>query len=108
MLTRQQLETALDGGKLFVEMSNGRFWRARRNGRTQTWKRDPGKFRIPIKMGLRNYGELTPRDLFDSRTQIAADAEGAKRVATVQRRSGWPGMSDSSVLKPSTDPKGMT
>lgn len=30
----------------------------RRNGRTQTWKRNPERFRIPVKHGLRVYGNI--------------------------------------------------
>ena len=30
----------------------------RRNGMTQTWKREPEKFRIPIKHGLRDFGNI--------------------------------------------------
>lgn len=33
---------------------------ARRNGRTQTWKRDPNRWRVPIKRGLYEYGDITP------------------------------------------------
>lgn len=36
------------GGPLYV----------RRNGAAQTWKRTPGKFRIPFKYGLYDYGEI--------------------------------------------------
>ena len=32
---------------------------ARRNGRTQTWQRAPGRFRVPVKHGLRTYGAIT-------------------------------------------------
>lgn len=32
-------------------------WRA--NGRVQTWKRDPERFRLPIKHGLRDYADIT-------------------------------------------------
>lgn len=39
-------------------ISDGRVgWR--RNGRTQTWKTRPGEFRIPVKCGLYDYGEVT-------------------------------------------------
>jgi hypothetical protein len=31
----------------------------RRNGRTKTWKRSPGKFQIPVKYGLRAYDYIT-------------------------------------------------
>ena len=30
----------------------------RRNGRTQTWKRDADRFRVPIKYGLYTYGAI--------------------------------------------------
>ena len=33
--------------------------KVRRNGKTQTWKRDADRFRIPIKHGLYSYGEIT-------------------------------------------------
>lgn len=33
--------------------------RARRNGRTQTWKRDAARWRVPIKLGLYQYGDIT-------------------------------------------------
>lgn len=63
MTTRADLEQLLDTGRLSLRMSNGNYWRLRRNGRTQTWKRDPKRFRIPVKMGFRGYGALTERDL---------------------------------------------
>jgi len=31
----------------------------RRNGRTQTWKTRPGKFRIPCKYGMYEYFDIT-------------------------------------------------
>jgi len=33
--------------------------RCRRNGKTQTWKRSPGKFKIPVKYGLYTYLYIT-------------------------------------------------
>jgi hypothetical protein len=53
------IELALDKQRLLVRMANGRLWRCRRNGRTQLWQRTPGKFRIPVKAGIRSYGEIT-------------------------------------------------
>lgn len=53
------IETALAGGNLWAAMRNGRYWRLRRNGATQTWKRDTARFRIPVKAGLKAYGEVT-------------------------------------------------
>lgn len=31
----------------------------RRNGQIKTWKRDPERFQVPIKYGLRGYGYMT-------------------------------------------------
>ena len=33
------------------------------NGQPQTWKRDFGRVRVPLKFGLYSYGQLTERDL---------------------------------------------
>lgn len=57
-MTRNELETALDAGKLKVRMANGNLWAVRRNGRTQTWKTRPDEFRIPIKYGFRGTGAI--------------------------------------------------
>ena len=60
--TLSDIERALDTSKLLVRSASGRLWRARRNGKTQLWQRTPGKFRIPVKAGLRVYracGEIT-------------------------------------------------
>jgi len=62
-LTRIEIERLLDTGKLEVAMRNGNWWRIRRNGKTQTWKRDPSRFRIPIKAGLRATGAIDSLDL---------------------------------------------
>lgn len=39
----------------------------RRNGRTQTWKRKPGRFSIPLKYGLRDAFRLTDHDCYGGR-----------------------------------------
>jgi hypothetical protein len=31
----------------------------RRNGQTQTWKRDTTRFRVPVKFGLYRYDQIT-------------------------------------------------
>lgn len=41
---------------------------ARRNGKTQLWKTRPGDFRVPIKHGLYEYGEITPHNAADFHT----------------------------------------
>lgn len=52
MITYEQALT----GRVFITKT-GRRWR--RNGKTQTWKTRPGEFRIPVKHGLYEYGEIT-------------------------------------------------
>jgi hypothetical protein len=51
-------ELALDNGMLWVAMRNGNYWVARRNGKTQRWKRDHSRFRIPFKCGLKVTGAI--------------------------------------------------
>jgi hypothetical protein len=59
MNNQHAIEQALSRGHVWGLMSSGRYWRARRNGATQTWKTRPGEFRIPVKLGLKIYGQLT-------------------------------------------------
>jgi hypothetical protein len=63
------VEHALERGRLYVEMTSGRFWQARRNGRTQTWARDKYRFRVPVKAGLKAYGEATRANRCNFRIQ---------------------------------------
>jgi hypothetical protein len=53
------VERALDMGHLWALMRSGRYWKLRRNGKTQTWKRDPSRFRILVKFGFSGGGEIT-------------------------------------------------
>ena len=57
--TLSDIERALDTSKLLVRTRSGRLWRARRNGATRHWVKTPGKFRIPVKAGLKVYSEIT-------------------------------------------------
>jgi hypothetical protein len=63
--TRNEIESALDAGKISVRMSNGKLWRVRRNGMTQLWKTRPAEFRIPVKAGFRSTGEINHNSGFD-------------------------------------------
>lgn len=58
-MTLPQIEEALAAGRVEARMSSGRWWKLRRNGRTQTWKTRPGVWRIPVKAGFKSCGELT-------------------------------------------------
>lgn len=73
MLTRHELETALDAKRLYMRMPTGNWWVVRRNGKTQTWKTRDGAFRIPFKAGLRATGALTESDLGETALRIAHD-----------------------------------
>ena len=41
---------------------------ARRNGATKTWKRDPARFKVPVKHGLYTYGTITDQNAADWHT----------------------------------------
>lgn len=57
--TRANFEELLDAGRLETAVGPGRWWKLRRNGRTRTWKRDPGRFLVPVKAGFREAGWIT-------------------------------------------------
>lgn len=67
--------------------------RYRRNGRTQTWKRDPSRFRTPVVYGLRGYAQLTevnahefhvPEECPLAEPQTAATGRGRAGMASVR------------------------
>ena len=58
-MTYNEIEIALSEGKVSVLMSNGNYWRVRKNGQTKLWKTRPQDFYIPIKFGLKGYGKIT-------------------------------------------------
>jgi len=58
-ITRANVEAVLDAGDLYCSMTNGRWWRVRRNGATQRWKRDASRIRLPFKTGWKGYGQIT-------------------------------------------------
>jgi hypothetical protein len=57
-MERSEVERALDSGKLWARMGNGRYWQCRRNGATKLWKTRPTEFRIPVKAGFRATGAV--------------------------------------------------
>lgn len=75
---RAEAETALDAGRLFVQISAGRWWVARRNGATATWKKNPARFSIPIKMGINVYHKINEINVANvSLFRIAASQDEA-------------------------------
>jgi hypothetical protein len=61
MITQEQADTASvfhDPAARQCDSKAGPV-RWRRNGTTQRWARQPERFRIPVKFGLRSYGQLT-------------------------------------------------
>lgn len=71
-MTQQELETALDAGRLKFRLRNGNLWQVRRNGRTKTWKTRPREFRIPVKIGFRDCTQLSHGDL-DNENLVVMD-----------------------------------
>lgn len=62
LITRDNIDAILDSGKLYACMRNGNWWQLRRNGKTQTWKTDATRVRIPVKAGLRATYAITESD----------------------------------------------
>lgn len=51
----------------------------RRNGATQTWKTRPDEFRVPVKYGLYEYGQIREYDA--ERFHTAADCPSNREVS---------------------------
>jgi hypothetical protein len=58
-VTRSNIDQILDSRQLYVALKNGRWWQARRNGATKTWKKDASRVYIPFKYGFKGYGQIT-------------------------------------------------
>lgn len=60
-MTRQEAETALAEGRLYilVDTRKAAYWKARRNGKTLTTKRDAGAWSIPVKGGFHHTTRIT-------------------------------------------------
>src|SRR5688572_15183423 len=52
-ITRENCDTVSDFEHYSIKNSDGSPARARRNGKTKTWKTRPTEFRIPVKYGLK-------------------------------------------------------
>lgn len=61
-ITRHNVDQLLDAGKIEIAMRNGNWWKIRRNGKTQKWKKDADRIRIPYKAGLKVYGAISEDD----------------------------------------------
>jgi hypothetical protein len=75
--SHQQVRYELEQGCLWVRLNNGRYWSVRPNGKTQLWKRDAFRYRIPVKAGLYVYSEITNETeigTFDSDYQFIASS----------------------------------
>lgn len=59
MLTDDQILNARNFEHKTLKNADGTPLRARRNGKTQTWKTRPGEFRIPAKHGLKHTFNIT-------------------------------------------------
>lgn len=61
-ITRANVDDLLDRGQIEVRMKSGAWWSIRRNGKTQLWKSQPERIRIPYKYGMKGYGAITTWD----------------------------------------------
>ncbi len=78
MLTRKDIDNLGHNGVICIPRPNRDPERWRVNGRLQTWKRDPNRFRLPIKHGLYAYSAITEDDLHRLNS-LGAYVEGSNR-----------------------------
>lgn len=57
MITKTQAQSVL--GQIYMLSYSNRIVRVRVSGQCQTWKRDQNRFRLPVKYGLYESGEIT-------------------------------------------------
>ena len=79
MLTLDQVFGLRNGDILyhiFHRNSDGTPERWKVNGKVKRWKREPSRFRVPIKHGLYNYDYLEPDNLRYVRLSEAQALEG--------------------------------
>ncbi len=62
MITKDQAISANRFEHTVLKNADGTPLRARRNGKTKTWKTRPNEFNVPIKVGLYTYGYITDAD----------------------------------------------
>jgi len=88
MLTMQQALTA----DSFHENHEpaGKIYTWRRNGQTQTWRKSPDHFRIPVKYGIRSYGQITQYTATDY--HAAEDCPTQHVSVTEANGSQWQGI----------------
>mgnify|MGYP001400411698 CR=1 FL=1 len=60
MITKEQALIANRFEHVTKKNADGTPVRARRNGKTKTWKKDPEDFNIPVKYGLKVYFNINP------------------------------------------------
>jgi hypothetical protein len=90
-MTLQEIEAALDSGQLFVPMWRNMAtmtctaYQARRNGATKRWKREPDRFRIPIKFKFRDCCALDQTARHGRDFIIAADRASAEMALRLLR-----------------------
>ena len=75
LITRANIDAILDNGKLYACMRNGNWWQLRRNGKTQTWKTDATRVRIPVKAGLKACYAITETDFATRVAPAFSDSE---------------------------------
>jgi len=62
IVNRENAMTANNFEHISMKNADNTPLRVRRNGNTQTWKRKPDEFRIPVKYGLYEYYNITDKN----------------------------------------------
>lgn len=71
-LTQAEIADALEHNKIKWVSPNSTFWATRRASKTKLWKREPTRYQITVKMGLKSYAQLTNETEFN---QVLKDGE---------------------------------
>lgn len=62
MITKEQAMTVNNFVHVEAKNADGTLLRARRSGKTQTWKTRPDEFKVPVKHGLRDSFYITQNE----------------------------------------------
>jgi hypothetical protein len=77
-VNRHDFEQSLAAGNVYVHVGGGRYWLARRDGKTKFWKTRPLEWVVPIKMGYRDHARVSHIDFHTDAVRVAASRDEAE------------------------------